>query len=72
MKPDRTLTPQSTAFERATQHPFLTAAGDGSLDEDVLVRWLRQDYLYAYVGYIKVRSIAHPPLRSHAGEQRPR
>ena len=41
----------------ATQHPFLVAAGDGTIDEEALTKWLRQDYLYAYVGYTKVSGL---------------
>ncbi|KAK1920793.1 hypothetical protein DB88DRAFT_501073 [Papiliotrema laurentii] len=44
-------------FDAATQHPFLLATGDGSIDQAVLTQWLRQDYLYAYVGYLKFASL---------------
>jgi hypothetical protein len=46
--------PQDDDFDTATRHPFLLSAGQGTLDKDVLERWLRQDYLYAFVGYVKV------------------
>ncbi|GFZ42848.1 hypothetical protein JCM24511_00566 [Saitozyma sp. JCM 24511] len=44
-------------FDTATRHPFLLSAGQGTLDKDVLERWLRQDYLYAFVGYVKFASL---------------
>jgi len=42
------------AFGRATRHPFLRRAGEGSLPKAVLSRWLSQDRLYAqsYIGFI--------------------
>ncbi|WVQ83539.1 hypothetical protein IAT38_005680 [Cryptococcus sp. DSM 104549] len=40
-------------FEKATTHPFLEQAGTGTIDAKPLRAWLKQDYLYAYVGYPK-------------------
>ncbi|EED19968.1 transcription regulator PAB1642, putative [Talaromyces stipitatus ATCC 10500] len=42
------------AFERATKHPFLEAAGKGELPKEKLSQWLAQDRLYAqaYVRFI--------------------
>ncbi|WVR04052.1 hypothetical protein IAU60_001051 [Kwoniella sp. DSM 27419] len=40
----------------ATTHPFLRQAGQGTIDPSALKEWLKQDYLYAYVGYIKFAS----------------
>ncbi|WWC59986.1 uncharacterized protein I303_102549 [Kwoniella dejecticola CBS 10117] len=43
-------------FKAATTHPFLQAAGEGTIASEPLREWLKQDYLYAYVGYIKFAS----------------
>lgn len=45
-------TPQS--LKRATTHPFLAAAGRGTLTKDILSQWLSQDRLYAqsYIRFI--------------------
>ncbi|KJE02401.1 hypothetical protein I311_03798 [Cryptococcus gattii NT-10] len=43
-------------FKAATTHPFLEQAGKGVIDPKSLRAWLKQDYLYAYVGYIKFAS----------------
>lgn len=43
-----------SAFEKATHHPFLEAAGKGELPKEKLSQWLAQDRLYAqaYVRFI--------------------
>lgn len=43
-----------SAFEKATKHPFLQAAGKGELPKEKLSQWLAQDRLYAqaYVRFI--------------------
>jgi thiaminase len=43
-----------SAFEKATKHPFLEAAGKGELPKEKLSQWLAQDRLYAqaYVRFI--------------------
>ncbi|KAJ6004955.1 Transcription regulator [Penicillium herquei] len=45
-------TPQS--LKRATTHPFLAAAGQGTLPKSILSQWLSQDRLYAqsYIRFI--------------------
>ncbi|KAI2792737.1 hypothetical protein POX_b02779 [Penicillium oxalicum] len=45
-------TPQS--LKRATTHPFLAAAGSGTVSKDTLSQWLSQDRLYAqsYIRFI--------------------
>ncbi|WWC68993.1 uncharacterized protein I206_102929 [Kwoniella pini CBS 10737] len=43
-------------FKIATTHPFLKSAGEGTIASEPLREWLKQDYLYAYVGYIKFAS----------------
>ncbi|WVQ94416.1 hypothetical protein IAU59_001495 [Kwoniella sp. CBS 9459] len=43
-------------FKLATNHPFLRQAGEGTIDAQPLREWLKQDYLYAFVGYIKFAS----------------
>lgn len=53
---------QEADFKKATQHPFLVQAGNGTLDSETLTKWCRQDYLYAFVGYIKVRLPLHHKL----------
>ena len=45
---------QEPDFKIATTHPFLVRCGELSIEEEVLSKWLKQDYLYAFVGYIKV------------------
>lgn len=42
------------AFDRATRHPFLEAAGKGELSKEKLSQWVAQDRLYAqaYVRFI--------------------
>jgi thiaminase len=59
-------TPQ--ALKRATTHPFLAAAGSGTLSKESLSQWLSQDRLYAqsYIRFIgmllsKIRLPAHAP-----------
>ncbi|GLI72987.1 hypothetical protein PoHVEF18_001173 [Penicillium ochrochloron] len=59
-------TPQ--ALKRATTHPFLAAAGSGTLSTEALSQWLSQDRLYAqsYIRFIgmlltKIRLPAHTP-----------
>ncbi|KAK4686780.1 large subunit ribosomal protein L38e, partial [Tremellales sp. Uapishka_1] len=56
-------------IKAATTHRFLQQTGELSVDKEVLTKWLRQDYLYAYVGYIKVslpgRSSAHKKFAGH-------
>jgi hypothetical protein len=49
------LKQQAADFKVATQHPFLVQAGKGTLNSQTLTEWCRQDCLYAFVGYIKVR-----------------
>lgn len=48
------ISTSTSSFTRATQHPFLTAAGDGSLSASTLTRWLVQDihYTRAYIRFI--------------------
>lgn len=41
----------STAYTRATQHPFLVSAGKLELSAKSLQAWLTQDRLYALCGY---------------------
>lgn len=43
-----------SAFEKATKHPFLEAAGKGELPKEKLSQWLAQDRLYAqaYIRFI--------------------
>ncbi|WVQ73902.1 hypothetical protein IAR50_003483 [Cryptococcus sp. DSM 104548] len=43
-------------FKKATNHPFLEQSGKGTIDTKPLKSWLKQDYLYAYVGYPKFAS----------------
>jgi len=38
-------------YEAATKHPFLTAAGNGSLGDSLLALWLSQDRIYAAHAY---------------------
>lgn len=40
------------AFDKATKHPFLEAAGKGELPKATLSKWLAQDRLYA-LGYVR-------------------
>lgn len=42
---------KSVKYSAVTQHPFLTAAGDGSLDNEQLSYWLAQDRIYASHAY---------------------
>jgi len=51
---DTLLESEPLAFERATHHPFLRAAGDLALQYSTLLSWLAQDRLYthAYVNFI--------------------
>lgn len=56
------------AFKRATTHPFLASAGQGTLPKSTLSQWLSQDRLYAqsYIRFIglllaKIRL----PLQTH-------
>jgi len=51
---DTLLGSKPLAFEKATHHPFLQAAGDSSLKYSALLSWLGQDRLYthAYVNFI--------------------
>ncbi|WVF66805.1 hypothetical protein IAT40_001547 [Kwoniella sp. CBS 6097] len=53
-------------FKVATNHPFLEQAGKGTIDPQPLREWLKQDYLYAFVGYIKFASslLSKLPLAS--------
>ncbi|OCF34586.1 hypothetical protein I316_03627 [Kwoniella heveanensis BCC8398] len=53
-------------FKVATNHPFLQQAGEGTIDAQPLREWLKQDYLYAFVGYIKFASslLSKLPLAS--------
>ncbi|KAJ5390303.1 uncharacterized protein N7496_001371 [Penicillium cataractarum] len=67
-------TPQ--ALRRATTHPFLAAAGNGTLSKETLSQWLSQDRLYAqsYIRFIgmlltKIRLPANAP--SHDTPQNP-
>lgn len=48
------LDPQ--AFTQATQSPFLSHAGAGTLSKDVLQKWLAQDRLYAQA-YIRFAAL---------------
>ncbi|KAI9045474.1 putative transcription regulator PAB1642 [Aspergillus affinis] len=70
-----TLTPQS--LHRATQHPFLQRAGQGTLPKPVLEQWLSQDRLYAqsYIRFIglllsKIRFPSNPQSQSQSLESR--
>lgn len=45
------LSETRTAYERATRHPFLRAAGQLTLSSSSLASWLTQDRLYALCGY---------------------
>ena len=53
-------------YSAAVEHPFLTAAGDGSLPPRRLAFWLAQDRLYAAHAYPRLigRLIASLPLTS--------
>ncbi|RDW86518.1 putative transcription regulator PAB1642 [Aspergillus mulundensis] len=61
------------ALERATTHPFLRAAGSGTLPKHTLAAWLSQDRLYAqtYVRFIgQLLSKTHlPPTPSAPGQR---
>ena len=50
----RLLALSSSSFAAATQHPFLQAAGNGTLPKRTLSAWLSQDRLYAqsYIRFI--------------------
>lgn len=41
----------STLYSAATKHPFLTAAGNGTLPDALLALWLSQDRIYAAHAY---------------------
>ncbi|KZT56760.1 heme oxygenase-like protein [Calocera cornea HHB12733] len=43
----------AAAYQRATQHAFLQAAGERTLDKETLSAWLTQDYIYTR-GYLKL------------------
>ncbi|KZO99277.1 heme oxygenase-like protein [Calocera viscosa TUFC12733] len=43
----------ASAYDRATQHAFLKAAGERTLDKQTLSAWLTQDYIYTR-GYLKL------------------
>ncbi|KAF8584738.1 heme oxygenase-like protein, partial [Ramaria rubella] len=60
------LTVSADAYQRATQHSFLKAAGDKSISDERLERWLTQDKIYAFIGYPKFISllISRVPLRA--------
>jgi formylaminopyrimidine deformylase / aminopyrimidine aminohydrolase len=45
------LSTSSARYSAATGHPFLTAAGNGSLSKDRLACWLAQDRIYASHAY---------------------
>ncbi|KAK8861314.1 hypothetical protein IAR55_002133 [Kwoniella newhampshirensis] len=57
----------SDDFRKATETPFLAQAGQGTIAPGPLKEWLRQDYLYAYGGYIKFASalLSHLHLPTH-------
>jgi len=40
-----------TPYSAAIAHPFLTSAGDGTLDDSLLALWLAQDRIYAAHAY---------------------
>ena len=42
-------------FQKATQNPFLSAAGSGTLSKEILQQWLSQDRLYAQA-YVRFAS----------------
>ncbi|KAK7462697.1 hypothetical protein VKT23_007285 [Stygiomarasmius scandens] len=44
---------ESQSYTSATQHPFLRAAGDGTLSKNLLSFWLSQDRIYAAHAYPK-------------------
>jgi thiaminase len=52
-----------SAFKHATQSPFLSLAGSGTLSKTLLSEWLGQDRLYAQA-YIRFASLllANIPL----------
>ncbi|KAF5347754.1 hypothetical protein D9756_010281 [Leucocoprinus leucothites] len=65
------------SYSEATQHPFLIAAGDGTLLSDRLALWLSQDRIYAahaYPAFIGALITSIPWDSSHPvgspGEQR--
>ncbi|KAJ5155812.1 hypothetical protein N7492_008615 [Penicillium capsulatum] len=62
-------TPQ--ALKRATTHPFLAAAGRGTLPKTTLSQWLAQDRLYAqsYIRFIGLllTKIRLPPYNPNTG-----
>lgn len=73
--PDQTLTAHllahaPSAFKAATQSPFLTQAGNGTLAKTVVEEWLGQDRLYAQA-YIRFASLLLAniplPMRVEAG-----
>jgi thiaminase len=49
-------------FKRATQVPFLEKAGKGTLEKEVLERWLSQDRLYAQA-YMRFASLLMANVR---------
>ncbi|KAI9734256.1 MAG: hypothetical protein M1834_002360 [Cirrosporium novae-zelandiae] len=63
-----------SAFARATQAPFLRAAGAGDLSKSTLSRWLSQDRLYAQT-YIRFASLLlskiNLPTTRHLSGSRP-
>ncbi|KIK68686.1 hypothetical protein GYMLUDRAFT_237699 [Collybiopsis luxurians FD-317 M1] len=60
-------------YESATGHPFLIAAGNGSLDSGLLSLWLSQDRIYAAHAYPKFIGslIANIPFDSSHGLDSP-
>ncbi|KAJ9410930.1 hypothetical protein DTO045G8_1251 [Paecilomyces variotii] len=63
-----------SSFHRATTHPFLIAAGSGTLSKKTLSQWLSQDRLYAqsYVRFIGLllSKIVFPPRNPRVSKPR--
>ncbi|OKL60358.1 hypothetical protein UA08_04097 [Talaromyces atroroseus] len=64
----------TAAFERATKHPFLEAAGKGEIPKERLSQWLAQDRLYAqaYVRFIGalLTKVVLPPCNPNSRQCR--
>ncbi|KDN44261.1 heme oxygenase-like protein, partial [Tilletiaria anomala UBC 951] len=62
------LLQHTASFKRATQHAFLRAAGSGELPALALEAWLRQDRLYASIGYVRLLGLmlARMPVSDEA------
>jgi thiaminase len=64
----------TAAFEKATKHPFLEAAGKGEIPKEKLSQWLAQDRLYAqaYVRFIGalLTKVTLPPSNPNSRQAR--